>query len=67
MQNECTVFFDDVNHIICTCGFMYHPEQELKHLKSAKHIKNMNEKHLTASDKKLIKKFKKLLFTPEAV
>ena len=67
MASEFTILFDDFNEIICECSIMYHPAQEMKHLNSAKHKKLILKKTLTAADKKLMKKFKKLMYTPEAV
>jgi hypothetical protein len=66
INKDITVYFDDFNSIECTqCKVFFHPEEELKHLESIKHKNKITEielyKHLSESDMKLIKKFKKIL------
>jgi hypothetical protein len=66
VTKNITIYFDDFNSIECKqCGVFFHPQEELKHLESIKHKNKITEielyKHLSESDIKLMKKFKKLL------
>jgi hypothetical protein len=66
LEKNITIYFDDFNSIECKeCNIFLHPEEELKHYESIKHKNKIAEielyKHLSESDLKLIKKFKKIL------
>jgi hypothetical protein len=66
LKKNITIYLDDFNSIECKeCKIFFHPEEELKHLESIKHKNKLIEielyKHLSESDKKLLKKFKKIL------